>query len=140
MRTLPCLAFIAALSAIAFPSAAAAPHSCPRGNETVVFTQTGLASWYAPRSLRRRTASGERSRANSLTAAHRTLPLGSVVHVVNLENCRSVTVTVNDRGPFGGRRHRARILDLATPAGLALGMKRAGVAPVRLERYASDPP
>ncbi|HLJ22228.1 MAG TPA: septal ring lytic transglycosylase RlpA family protein [Stellaceae bacterium] len=141
MRALYCLALMALLSASAAAPAQAAARArvqaCPSREESVVYKETGLASWYAPRSLRRRTASGERSAAHGLTAAHRTLPLGSVVHVVNLENCRSVRVTVNDRGPFG-RRHRPRILDLSESAGLALGIKRAGLAHVRVERYASD--
>ncbi len=140
MRTLLCLALIAALSAsVAEAKRRPAMEACPRGNEPVVYRQTGLASWYAPHALKRRTASGERTRKSALSAAHRTLPLGSVVHVVNLENCRTVTVTVNDRGPFE-RRHRGRILDLSKTAWLALGMRGSGLAHVRLEKYASDAP
>jgi len=141
MRALYCVALIALLAASLASSEPAAARTraraCPASHKTVVYKETGLASWYAPRTLRHRTASGERSAAHAFTAAHRSLPLGSTVHVVNLENCRSVTVTVNDRGPFG-RRHRRRIVDLSESAGLALGIKRAGIAPVRVERYASD--
>src|SRR5579859_5441363 len=98
MRTLLFLALIATLSASLAASAEAKRRpmtdTCPHGSETVVYRQAGLASWYAPQALKHRTASGERARSGALTAAHRTLPLGSVVHVINPENCRSVTVTV----------------------------------------------
>jgi rare lipoprotein A len=65
----------------------------------------------------------------ALTAAHRTLPLGSRVRVTNLENGRHTTVTLTDRGPFVD----GRIIDLSYGAGRALGMVGRGVAPVRLE-------
>jgi len=117
----------------------AGAQNCTRGNEPPVFSQTGLASWYSPRAMGARTASGERTLDRALTAAHRTLPFGSVVRVTNLSNCREVTVVVNDRGPYA-RGHRGRILDLSRRAALALGMKKQGVIPVRLEAHSSDQP
>ena len=85
---------------------------------------TGKASYYGGRG---RTASG--GHVGHLTAAHRTLPFGSKLRVTNLHNHRSVVVTVNDRGPFV----RGRIVDVSTGAAGVLGMKGAGVAPVRVE-------
>ncbi len=85
---------------------------------------TGKASYYGGRG---RTASG--GHVGHLTAAHRSLPFGSKIRVTNLRNKRSVVVTVNDRGPFV----RGRIVDVSTGAASVLGMKGAGVAPVRVE-------
>ena len=87
---------------------------------------TGKASHYGHGG---RTASGARHDARAMTAAHRTLPFGSRVRVTNLANNRSVTVTVNDRGPF----IRGRVIDVSTRAAEALGFKNAGVARVRVE-------
>lgn len=84
----------------------------------------GMASFYSGRS-----ATGERVGPNVLTAAHRTLPFGTKVRVTNLKNGQSVTVRINDRGPF----LRNRSIDLSDGAAGAIGMKGAGVAPVRME-------
>ena len=84
---------------------------------------TGMASYYWQGT---RTASGARFNANGLTAAHRTLPFGTRVRVTNLSNGRSVTVTINDRGPFVG----GRVIDLSRGAAQAVGMTGAGVARV----------
>lgn len=92
--------------------------------------QIGLASWYGPHFQRKRTADGERFDMNALTAAHRTLPFNSYVRVTNLENGRSVIVRINDRGPFVGDR----IIDLSARAAGDLGIRRNGVARVRIER------
>lgn len=119
--------------------AAIAAQKCTRAHERPVYSQTGLASWYSPRSVGARTASGERTSDRALTAAHRTLPLHSVVRVTNLENCRQIKVVVNDRGPYA-HQHEGRILDLSTPAALALRMKKEGVVRIRLEAYSSDQP
>ena len=89
----------------------------------------GVASWYGPGFYGRRTANGEIFRKGTLTAAHRTLPFGTVVRVTNLENGRSVNVRINDRGPF--KYHR--VIDLAHGAASALNMMRAGEINVRLE-------
>ena len=93
------------------------------------FRQTGVASWYGPGFHGRRTASGERFDQNDLTAAHRRLPLGSEVKVTNLENGRSITVEINDRGPYA----KGRVLDLSKAAARELGMVENGVAKVRIE-------
>ena len=89
----------------------------------------GVASWYGPRFYGRRTANGETFRKGTLTAAHRTLPFGTMVRVTNLENGKSVNVRINDRGPF--KYHR--VIDLAHGAASALNMMRAGEINVRLE-------
>ncbi|MDA0672381.1 MAG: septal ring lytic transglycosylase RlpA family protein [Cyanobacteria bacterium] len=98
-------------------------------NWDVVSVVTGRASWYGPGFHGRRTASGEVFNQNALTAAHRTLPFGTVVRVTNLNNNRQVVVRINDRGPFSG----GRILDLSAGAAREIGLDRAGVGPIRLE-------
>jgi rare lipoprotein A len=97
--------------------------------ETPAFRQVGVASWYGPGFHGRKTASGERFDQNDLTAAHRKLPLGSEVKVTNLENGRSITVEINDRGPYA----KGRVLDLSRAAARKLGMVEGGVAKVRIE-------
>jgi rare lipoprotein A len=91
----------------------------------VALAESGHASWYAMTSL---TASGERCDPNALTAAHRTLPFGTLVKVRNLSNGRSVVVRINDRGPF----IKGRIIDLTRAAGSQLGMLSRGLARVSL--------
>ncbi|MCS7059386.1 MAG: septal ring lytic transglycosylase RlpA family protein [Meiothermus sp.] len=91
--------------------------------------QEGLASWYGGRFHGRRTASGERFDKFQLTAAHRNLPFGTWVRVVNPRSGRSVVVRINDRGPHT----RGRIIDLSYGAALRLGMERQGILWVRLE-------
>ena len=97
----------------------------PRANGTEV----GLASYYGSEFHGRMTASGVRYDEDKLTAAHRTLPFGTRVQVTNLENDRTVTVRVNDRGPH----RKGRIIDLSRRAARALGMIHDGVARVRVE-------
>jgi peptidoglycan lytic transglycosylase len=89
--------------------------------------ETGLASWYGAKHHGRRTASGERFDQKALTAAHPTLPWGSIVRVTSLANGKSVDVRINDRGPF----IKGRIIDLSRAAARALGM--AGLMQVQLE-------
>jgi rare lipoprotein A len=91
--------------------------------------ETGEASYYAGKFHGRRTASGEVYSRRRLTAAHRTLPFGTLLRVTNLANGRKVVVRVNDRGPW----KRGRIIDLSRAAAEELRMIRAGVARVRLE-------
>lgn len=98
------------------------------------FTQTGIASWYTARSKRARTANGERLVKGELTAAHRWLPMNTIVRVTNLDNGRSVRVRINDRGPFVP----GRVIDVSPAAADDLGMRKAGLAPVRLDVYAAD--
>lgn len=97
------------------------------GGDGAVY-QRGQASYYATRFDGRRTASGERFDSRRLTAAHRSLPMGSRVRVTNRNNGRTVTVRVNDRGPHV----RGRIIDLSRSAAKRLGMIRSGIAPVSL--------
>lgn len=88
----------------------------------------GYASYYWQPQM---TASGERFNKNSLTAAHRTYPMGTRVLVTNVSNGNSVVVRINDRGPYV----RGRIIDLSKAAAQQIGMIRSGVAKVRLERF-----
>jgi rare lipoprotein A len=91
-------------------------------------TVTGRASWYGKPHHGQLTASGERFDMNALTAAHRTLPFGTRLRVMNLDNDREVEVRINDRGPS----RTDRIIDLSYAAARALGALGAGVVPVRL--------
>ncbi|GAA4016311.1 septal ring lytic transglycosylase RlpA family protein [Hymenobacter fastidiosus] len=93
------------------------------------FTQTGQASFYADKFEGRKTTSGVAYRANKLTAAHNTLPFGTVVRVTNPRNHKSVKVTVNDRGPHA----KGRIIDLSKKAARKIAIIDAGVAPVQLK-------
>lgn len=88
----------------------------------------GVASWYGPGFRNRPTASGVPFDDTKLTAAHRTLPLGTRVKVTNLKNGRSVVVKVTDRGPWV----RGRLIDLSRAAADRLGFRHRGVAPVRV--------
>ena len=90
----------------------------------------GTAAFYSDKLHGRKTASGEPYDKNALTAAHRTLPFGTVVKVTNLTNMRSVKVRINDRGPFGDGD---RIIDLSRRAAETLDMIRSGVVPVHVE-------
>lgn len=90
---------------------------------------TGQASWYGPGFFGNRTASGEVLRPGTLTAAHRSLPFGTMVRVTNLWNGRSAVVRINDRGPF----HGSRVIDLAHGAAQELGLTASGLAQVKLE-------
>lgn len=92
------------------------------------YDATGIASWYGAYHHGRRTANGERYDMNALTAAHTTLPFGTLVEVTNLENGRRLTLRINDRGPFV----RGRIIDVSRRAAERLGFLRRGVVPVRV--------
>ena len=109
-----------------------APKQLPLA-EVPIFTQTGPASWYRPK-LQRRTASGEAFDGKALTAAHRSLPFGTIIRVTCLKTGRMVVVRVNDRGPFS----HGRVLDLSAVAAEELGMKQDGEAVVLIEEFASD--
>ncbi len=93
------------------------------------YSETGLASWYGPGFHGKRTANGERFNQNELTAAHRTLPMPSIVRVTNLENGRSAVLRINDRGPFS----KNRIIDVSKRGAELLGFKAKGVAKVRVD-------
>lgn len=89
----------------------------------------GTASWYGPGFHGKKTASGEIYDQTKLTAAHKTLPLGTKARVTNLDNGSAVDVEINDRGPFVD----GRIIDLSRAAAGALGLIESGTAPVRVE-------
>ncbi len=93
------------------------------------YNETGIASWYGPGFHGKPTANGEAFDQNALTAAHRTLPMPSMVRVTNLDNGRSLKVRINDRGPF----KNGRIIDLSRRAADLLGFRRQGTAKVRVE-------
>lgn len=93
------------------------------------YFQTGLASWYGREFNGKKTASGERFDMNGLTAAHKTLPFGTVIKIKNFENGKIVTVRVNDRGPYRGKR----IVDLSYGAAKKLGMIKDGQTQVGIE-------
>ncbi|MEE8188074.1 MAG: septal ring lytic transglycosylase RlpA family protein [Kiloniellales bacterium] len=93
------------------------------------YKETGIASWYGPGFHGRSTANGETYDENGLTAAHRTLPLPTMVQVTNLENGRSIKLRINDRGPF----KNGRIIDVSRRAAQLLGFHRGGTAKVRVE-------
>jgi len=101
----------------------------------VGFIERGMASWYGPGFHGKKTANGERYDMYALTAAHRTLPLGSVVVVHSLTSGRHVTVRINDRGPFA----KGRILDLSLAGAQALGMTGNGTDQVELRVVRYDP-
>ena len=100
----------------------------PLSSVPVGWRQRGYASWYGPKFHGRKTASGEIFNMYSMTAAHRTLPLGTYVKVINLKNGRSVIVKINDRGPY----IKGRIIDLSYAAARKLGMIKDGVVPVEV--------
>lgn len=106
---------------------AAAATACAGG--AGAYTQSGKASYYADKFEGRKTASGTVYRAGKRTAAHNTLPFGTVVRVTNPRNHRSVKVTVTDRGPHA----KGRVIDLSRKAARKIGIVDAGVAPVELK-------
>jgi rare lipoprotein A len=96
-----------------------------------VLVETGIASWYGPNYNHRAAADGTTYNQNGLTAAHRTLPLGTTVRVTNIATGQQVLVRITDRGPFDPNR----ILDLSKGAADAIGGVRAGLLKVRIEAY-----
>ncbi|MDD2463583.1 MAG: septal ring lytic transglycosylase RlpA family protein [Desulfobulbus sp.] len=133
------------LSAVAATTAIPASHAnslkkvaaLPAGHKSHKKAQTGtktpalkgVASIYSDKLSGRKTSSGQRLSQEKLTAAHRSLPMGTKVLVTNLHNNKTVEVYVNDRGPF----HRDRVIDLTSAAASKLGMKKRGYAQVKLE-------
>ena len=102
----------------------------PQGPPSTSWTEEGVASWYGGHDgfEGKPTASGEIYDSSLLTAAHRELPLGSIVDVTNLDNSRTVRVRINDRGPFIA----GRVIDLSRAAATEIGLLGPGVGPVRL--------
>lgn len=104
------------------------------GPDVSSFRQIGRASWYGRAFHGHLTASGERFNMAALTAAHRTLPLGSFVRVTVPGTSKSVVVKINDRGPFA----RGRVIDLSYAAAKLLGLQHAGTARVNIEGLSSQ--
>ena len=119
MRSLSVLALVAACSS--------APTKDTHSTLPPSNIQRGYATWYGEA---QQTASGERFDKHAMTAAHRTLRLGTRVRVTNQKNGRSVVVRINDRGPYG---NGSRIIDMSEAAARVLGMIDAGVVPVVVE-------
>lgn len=112
------------------PASRSAPRPDTHGHP--ISTEVGLASWYGPPYTHRKAADGTVYDDNAMTAAHRTLPMGSTVRVTNLTTNQSVVVRITDRGPFVN----GRIIDLSLAAAKATGLYRMGVAKVRVEAFA----
>lgn len=114
---------------------ASLPYNIPPDAEPI-HTEEGLASWYGPPYHNRKAANGEIYDMHAATAAHKTLPLGSIVRVTNVKTGRAAIVRINDRGPFIGER----IIDLSLAAAKAIDVWRPGVARVRVDvLYAPKP-
>ena len=121
----------AAISAVA---ASAIPLADAADMETEIEIDGGMASYYGNELAGNRTANGERFDPGELTAAHRTLPFGSMVRVTNMSTGDSVIVRINDRGPFS----RGRVIDVSHAAAREIGMQRSGTARVKLALLADD--
>ncbi|MEX1237456.1 MAG: septal ring lytic transglycosylase RlpA family protein, partial [Pseudomonadales bacterium] len=93
------------------------------------YLEIGLASWYGKKFHGRLTSNGEKFDMHAISAAHKALPLPTIVRVTNLDNGQKVVVRVNDRGPF----HDDRVIDLSYEAAVQLGFADKGVAPVVVE-------
>src|SRR5262245_22255715 len=98
--------------------------------------QVGFASWYGPSHQGHETASGERFSRGQLTAAHRSLPLGTKVQVTNLRTKQQVIVKINDRGPYGGGK--GRIIDLSEAAAKRVGLLARGTERVQVVVVGED--
>jgi rare lipoprotein A (peptidoglycan hydrolase) len=129
-RAAPLLAGLAliALPLVALPLIASGPVQAGQKELRKEFVQQGEASFYGPGFRGRKTATGERFDPSKMTAAHRSLPLGTEATVTNLENGKKVEVEINDRGPHA----KARVLDLSTAAAKRLDMIEDGTAQVRI--------
>jgi rare lipoprotein A len=112
------------------PSIPAPAQEAPRP----FFSEEGRASWYGHGHQGKTTAAGEHFDQNALTGAHRSLPFNTIVRVTDLESGKTVTVRINDRGPFV----KGRIIDLSSSAATALGLVKDGIGKVRLDAFAAD--
>ncbi|HEY4242622.1 MAG TPA: septal ring lytic transglycosylase RlpA family protein [Kofleriaceae bacterium] len=118
-----------AITAVVLLSACASPQKSSARTAHTGNVQYGNATWYGKEAQGGPTASGERFDRHQYTAAHRTLPLGTIVKVTNQRNGRSIEVRINDRGPYA----KGRVIDLSEAAARVLGMIDAGVVPVEIE-------
>ncbi|HEX5235605.1 MAG TPA: septal ring lytic transglycosylase RlpA family protein [Silvibacterium sp.] len=101
-----------------------------------IYTEVGMASWYGPPYDKRRGANGEIYDQNAVTAAHRTLPMGSLIRVTNLQTGQSAMMRITDRGPFVPDR----VIDLSEGAAKTVGVWRPGIARVRIDVYEAPKP
>ena len=101
-----------------------------------IFTEVGLATWYTAPYKGRKAANGQVFDDNNLTAAHRTLPMGSLIVVTNLKTGQSSAMRISDRGPFV----EGRIIDLTIASAKATGVYRGGLAQVRIDVYQTPKP
>ena len=106
----------------------------------IALSEIGIASWYGVKKIigknsfhGKKTANGDKFNTNSLTAAHKTLPIPSIAKITNLENNKTLIVMINDRGPY----KKSRILDVSAQAASLLGFKGKGLAKVKIE-YLED--
>lgn len=106
------------------------------GSHSPIYSETGMASWYGPPYHNREGANGEVYNEHHISAAHRTLPMGSLIKVTNLRTGQSAVMHVTDRGPFVP----GRILDLSLAAAKAVGVWGPGVAKVRVDVYNTPHP
>jgi rare lipoprotein A len=113
-----------------FAHASQAQQKAAKPASTVAKEETGNAVYYSDKLIGRPLTSGEKYDRNALTAAHRTLPLGTTIRVTNLKNKKSVVVRINDRGPHGSK---SDILDLSGRAAEELDMIKDGRVKVKLE-------
>lgn len=122
------------ISLLMMPFIFSCSYTSKRGTEAIIYpaegyTQTGIASWYGVEEHGKKAASGERFSMYGYTAAHKSLPLGTMARVTNLENGKDVIVRINDRGPFVG----GRIIDLSYTAAKSIDMIAKGTARVKVE-------
>jgi rare lipoprotein A len=103
-------------------------------DESLLRKQTGTASYYNDKHHGKKTASGEIYHNAKFTAAHRTLPFGTEVKVTNLSNGKSVTVRINDRGPYA----KGRLIDISKIAAQEIGIIQMGIAKVSIEYQAQQ--
>ena len=125
---------IVLLAVMALAVVSARPATAP-----VSPTQTGLASYYGPGFHGEQTASGEIFNQNEMVAAHRTLPLGTVVRVTNLENGHRVVLRVIDRGPYGKNYRKGTIIDVSKGAARRLRFISDGLVKVKVEVLRTPP-
>jgi rare lipoprotein A len=121
-----CGLLLAPMSGVAYGGSTKTKHV---KTKPVKSTQVGWASWYGQSHQGRTTASGERFSRQQLTAAHRSLPLGTKVQVTNLRTKQQVVVTINDRGPYAGG---TRIIDLSEAAAKRVGLLERGTERVEV--------
>lgn len=111
------------------PPPSVAPEPAPRGRNRILYSEVGVASWYGEPYHNSHAANGQIYHQDAMTAANRTLPMGSVVRVTNLMTHQAVVVTITDRGPFVP----GRIIDLSRGAATKAGIRQMGIARVRMD-------